>query len=64
MRVVKQNERAPKGLTRFRVRAHLTGETLPPRYIIAEAEFDARELFRKVNNLAADVALVVIALPD
>ena len=63
-KVVKQNERAPKGLTRFRVRVKLTGETLPPRYIIAHAEDDAKAEYRRVNNLPDDADLVVVKLPD
>ena len=62
-RVVKQNDRAADGLTRFKIRADAP-TCQPVKYILAADEADAKAEYLRVMRLAADAVLVVTQLPD
>lgn len=61
--IVGADTRAPNGWTRFRIRATSTGAAVL-RYILAQSQSDAEELYLLEQNLPADAVLTVTALPD
>lgn len=58
-RFVKQTDRAPAGLRRFKVRAAAQGGGV--RYVVARGEADARDLYL---SLHPNADLVITELPD
>lgn len=52
-RVVHQNERAPQGLVRFKIRCLNYGSDQPTRYILAASEEDARRCYLECTGISA-----------
>src|SRR4051812_32842754 len=59
-RLIHENERAPEGLTRFRIRGD---STAPLRYVLANDEAEAVAVYTEATKHAPQ-ELVVIELPD
>lgn len=57
-RFVHQNERAPEGLRRYKIRATDMGEGQPVRYVLAHNEDEAREHYLRGTGLAAVAAKI------
>lgn len=54
-RLLHENERAPTGLKRFKIRAVNYGADQPTRYVLARNEEEAREFYIKSSGIAAVV---------
>ena len=73
-RFVSQNERAPEGLKRFRIRSDETYGPQPVRYVLARNRHEAEDhylhatglnaVMRRLGDRAPDPMLAVVALPD
>ena len=61
-RVVEQSERGSRELLRYRIRSE--SPSLPPKYVLARSEDEARDEYLRIGGLQPEATLTVVELSD